>query len=77
MPTGRFIMSKPINLDTLELRLRRGDTVSTEALISVVAEMRAQREVAKIARQIDLDASLAPNVDALKKALAKLDTVWR
>lgn len=70
-------MSKPINLDTLELRLRRGDTVSTEALISVVAEMRAQREVAKIARQIDLDASLAPNVDALKKALAKLDTVWR
>jgi len=71
------IMSKPINLDTLELRLRRGDTVSAEALLSVVAEMRAQREVAKIARQIDLDASLAPNVDALKKALAKLDTVWR
>lgn len=70
-------MSKPINLDTLELRLRRGDTVSSEALLAAVAEMRAQREVARVARLLVHDAPLPPSASVLKDKLDKLDAVWR
>ena len=70
-------MSKPINLNTLELRLRRGEKISSEALLAVVAEMRAQREVARIARLLVHDEPLPPSASVLRDALVKLDAVWR